>query len=246
MPLFEQISSSPRPSRMKRLAKEALVIFKELRSARARRVWGCCRRFHWRAAQVFIWRSLFFPGKRSDSKQTSMQSTHMQAHTDSNKANNETSTDRHADRCMQTLTECTAAAVRDRDRRSSIWSCRDRRDLLDARPVASLDHDDRPRMFHWPHTQTLDYHCRHSMAIPGDAATPLSLDFCSGGRPASYPGSGLPPLPPAECGHARQEPCGRCDAAFLPCHHRPRLCYPPVCQPDNGSRACKRPPFVFP
>ena len=48
-----------------------------------------------------------------------MQSTHMQAHTDSNKANNETSTDRHADRCMQTLTECTAAAVRDRGRRSS-------------------------------------------------------------------------------------------------------------------------------
>ena len=42
-----------------------------------------------------------------------MQSTHMQAHTDSNKANNETSTDQHADRCMQTLTECTAA-VRDR------------------------------------------------------------------------------------------------------------------------------------
>ena len=60
----------------------------------------------------------FFAGKRSDSKQTSMQSTHMQVHTDSNKANNETSTDQHADRCMQTLTECTAA-VRDHDRRSS-------------------------------------------------------------------------------------------------------------------------------
>ena len=25
--------------------------------------------------------------------------------------------------------------------------------------------DDRPRIFHWPHTQTLDYHCRHSMAM---------------------------------------------------------------------------------
>ena len=78
----------------------------------------------------------FFAGKRSDSKQTSMQSTHMQAHTDSNKANNETSTDQHADRCMQTLSECTAA-VRDRDRRSSgaaeigVCTC----DLLDARPV---------------------------------------------------------------------------------------------------------------
>ena len=47
-----------------------------------------------------------------------MQSTHMQAHTDSNKANNETSTDQRADRCMQTLSECTAAG-RDRDRRSS-------------------------------------------------------------------------------------------------------------------------------
>ena len=60
----------------------------------------------------------FFAGKRSDSKQTSMQLTHMQAHTDSNKANNETATDQHADRCMQTLSECTAAG-RDRDRRSS-------------------------------------------------------------------------------------------------------------------------------
>ena len=50
----------------------------------------------------------------------------MQAHTDSNKANNETSTDQHADRCMQTLTECTAA-VRDWwPRPQIIWSCRDR------------------------------------------------------------------------------------------------------------------------
>ena len=63
---------------------------------------------------VFRWQAW------SDSKQTSMQSTHMQVHTDSNKANNETSTDQHAHRCMQTLTECTAAVRdRDRDRRSS-------------------------------------------------------------------------------------------------------------------------------
>ena len=97
-----------------------------------------------------------------------MQSTHMQAHTDSNKANNETSTDQHADRCMQTLIECTAA-VRDRDRRSSGAAVqRSTCDLLDARSVASHDQDDRPRMFLWPHTQTLDYHCRHSMAISGD------------------------------------------------------------------------------
>ena len=36
--------------------------------------------------------------------------------------------------------------------------------------VRSHYHDDRPRMriFHWPHTQTLDYDCRHSMAIPDD------------------------------------------------------------------------------
>ena len=46
----------------------------------------------------------FFAGKRSDSKQTSMQSTHMQAHTDSN-TTKQTSTDQHADRCMQTLTQ---------------------------------------------------------------------------------------------------------------------------------------------
>ena len=79
----------------------------------------------------------FFAGKRSDSKQTSMQSTHMQAHTDSNttKQTNETSTDQHANRCMrmQTLTECsalqlcvTATAVTDhlvfRDRRV-IYRC---------------------------------------------------------------------------------------------------------------------------
>ena len=41
-------------------------------------------------------------------------------------------------------------------------------DQLDARTVASHD---RPRIFHWPHTQTLDYHCRHSMAIPGDVSS---------------------------------------------------------------------------
>ena len=109
----------------------------------------------------------FFAGKRPDSKQTSMQSTHMQVHTDSNKANNETSTDQHAERCMQTLTECTAA-VRDRDPADHLELQRSTCDLLDARSVASHDHDDRPRIFHWPHTQTLDYHCRHSMAIPGD------------------------------------------------------------------------------
>ena len=110
----------------------------------------------------------FFAGKRYDSKQTSMQSTHMQAHTDSNKANNETSTDQHADRCMQTLTECTAlhsAAVRDRDRSYRSSGAQYRRVIysIDARPVASHS-----IMIGRPHTQTLDYHCRHSMAIPGD------------------------------------------------------------------------------
>ena len=64
---------------------------------------GSCRRFHWRGCTGFHLVKSFFAGKRSDSKQTLMQSTHMQAHTDSNKANNETSTAQHADRCMQTL-----------------------------------------------------------------------------------------------------------------------------------------------
>ena len=86
-----------------------------------------------------------------------MQSTHMQAYTDSNKANNETSTE-----YMSALQLCVTTIVDHLE--LQISTC----DLLDARPVASLDHDDRPRMFHWPHTQTLDYHCRHSMTIPGD------------------------------------------------------------------------------
>ena len=55
-----------------------------------------------------------------------MQYTHMHSHTDSNKANNETSTDRHADRCMQTLTECTALVCSSAWPRPQIWSCRDR------------------------------------------------------------------------------------------------------------------------
>ena len=68
----------------------------------------------------------------------------------------------------QSVSQCTAA-VRDLDRRSSGAAVqRSTCDLLDARSVASHDHDDRPRIFHWPHTQTLHYHCRHSMAIPGD------------------------------------------------------------------------------
>ena len=107
----------------------------------------------------------FFAGKRSDSKQTSMQSTHMQAHTDSNTTKQ---TMKHRlinmliDACKHTLQLCVTATADHLELQRS--TC----DLLDARPVALHDHDDRPRIFHWPHTQTLDYHCRHSMAIPGD------------------------------------------------------------------------------
>ena len=61
------------------------------------------------------------------------------------------STDQHADRCMQTLTECTAA-VRDRTATADHLELqRSTCDQLDARTVASHD---RPRIFHWPHTQT--------------------------------------------------------------------------------------------
>ena len=74
-----------------------------------------------------------------------MQSTHMQAHTDSNKANNETSTDQHADRCMQTLTECTAA-VRHRTATADHPELqRSTCDQLDARTVPVASHD-RPRI----------------------------------------------------------------------------------------------------
>ena len=124
----------------------------------------------------------FFAGKRSDSKQTSMQATHMQAHPDSNKANNETSTDQNADRCMQhslsALQLCVTATADHRYLGLQRSTC----DLLDAWPGALRDHDhddDRPRSFHWPQTQTLDYHCRHSMAILGDESQTQSASISS-------------------------------------------------------------------
>ena len=94
-----------------------------------------------------------------------------------------TSTDQHADRCMQTLSESqlqlrvTAEFEHLELQRSTATG-----DLPDARPVASHDHGDRPRICHRPHTQTLDYHCRHSMAIPGDGSVFVSpcILHCSG------------------------------------------------------------------
>ena len=67
-------------------AKEALMIFKELWSAWAKRGKGVVQGFTGELHRFFSG-EVFFAGTRSDSKQTSMQATQMQPHTNSNKAN---------------------------------------------------------------------------------------------------------------------------------------------------------------
>ena len=135
---------------------------------------GYCRRFHWRAAQVFIWWSLFRWQAVWFEANIDAVDAHASAHwfKQSEQWNIDWSTcwSMHANIVWQSESQwvhCSCAWQRPQN----IWSYRVQRstgDLLDARPVTSHDHDDRPRICHWPHTQTLDYHCRHSMAIPGD------------------------------------------------------------------------------
>ena len=102
---------------------------------------GCCRRFHWRAAPVFIWWRLFslasglIRSKHRCSRRTCKRTLIQQS-----KANNETSTDQRVGRCMQTLTECSdcSCACDRRDRSYRYRSCGAQRstcDLLNARPV---------------------------------------------------------------------------------------------------------------
>ena len=60
----------------------------------------------------------------------------------------------------------------------------------------------------------------HRQSAAG-SATPLSMDFCCGRCPASYPLSRLSSSSPADCGFSGQTYHRQCDAALFPCHHCP-------------------------